>query len=85
MALSCHGFREYVSYLEVSGNMRKRYNTSVQGFPNRMTVYFNMLRFFFDKSVEFIKKRKRGATFSTQGVYKGARGGGRREKENQKN
>jgi hypothetical protein len=40
--------------------------------------------FFFDKSVEYIKKRKRGATLSTQGVYKGARGGGRREKENQK-
>ena len=43
MALSCHGLREYVSYLEISGNMRKRYNTSVQSFPNRMTVYFNML------------------------------------------
>jgi hypothetical protein len=34
--------------------------------------------FFFDKSVKFIKKRERGATLSTQGVYKGARGGGRR-------
>jgi hypothetical protein len=46
MALSCHGLREYVNYLEISGNMRKRYNTSVQGFPNRMTVYFNMLLMF---------------------------------------
>ena len=43
MALSCHGLREHVSYLEINGNMRKRYNTSVQGVPNRMTVYFNML------------------------------------------
>jgi hypothetical protein len=42
--------------------------------------------FFFDKSVKFIKMRERGATLSTQGVYKRARGGGgRREKESQKN
>jgi hypothetical protein len=32
--------------------------------------------FFFDKSVKFIKMRERGATLSTQGVYKRARGGG---------
>ena len=44
MALSCHSLREHISYLEISGNMRKRYNTSVQGFLNRMTVYLNMLR-----------------------------------------
>jgi hypothetical protein len=43
MMLSCHGIREYVSYLKINGNMKKRYNTSVQGFSNRMTVYLNML------------------------------------------
>jgi hypothetical protein len=43
MALSCHGFFEYVNYLEINENMRKRYNTSVQGFMNRMTDYLNML------------------------------------------
>jgi hypothetical protein len=46
MMLSCHGIREYVSYLEINGNMKKRYNTSVPGFSNRMTVYHNMLHTF---------------------------------------
>lgn len=43
MALSCHGLREDISDLEISRNMRKRYNTSVYDFSNRMTIYFNML------------------------------------------
>jgi hypothetical protein len=44
MTLLCHGLCEHVSYLKISGNIRKRDNTIVQGFPNRMTVYLNMLR-----------------------------------------
>jgi hypothetical protein len=43
MSLSGHGLREDVSNMEISRNMRKRYNMSVHGFSNRMTVYFNML------------------------------------------
>jgi hypothetical protein len=43
MALLCHGLCEDVSDLEISRNMRKRYNTSVHDFSNRMTIYFNML------------------------------------------
>jgi hypothetical protein len=40
---------------------------------------------FFDKSEVYInKKRKRGATLSTQGVYKGLGGRGK-ERETQKN
>jgi hypothetical protein len=46
MTLSCHGLREHINYLKISGNMRKRDNTIVQGFPNRMTAYLNMLRTF---------------------------------------
>jgi hypothetical protein len=43
MALSCHSLGEDVSNLKISRNMRKRNNTIVHGFTNRMTVHFNML------------------------------------------
>lgn len=42
-ALSCHSLGEDVSDLKIRRNMRKRDNTIVYGFSNRMTVHFNML------------------------------------------
>jgi hypothetical protein len=47
-------------------------------------VDYSLLRLFFDKSEECIKKAQRGATLSTLGVYKGARGEEKRKRKSEK-
>jgi len=43
MALAGHYFCKDISNLEVTGNTRKRNDTSVQCFSNRVTIHLNML------------------------------------------
>ena len=42
MTLSCHGLREHIFNLEGSRNMRKGKDTTIQYFPNKMTVHLNV-------------------------------------------
>jgi hypothetical protein len=67
----------YQAIFSAIGNISMKKTCKIS---SRQLESFHQTTFFFDKSVECIKKAQRGATLSTLGVYKGARRG-REEKE----
>jgi len=54
MALSGHSLGKDVSKLKISGSMQKSDDSSIHSFPNRMTIYFNMLRMLMKKGLAAI-------------------------------